>query len=461
MTTTVLNQTRTHGTWSPFGSKGDDHFAMVIPAGQKFAGCTLTVTGKRFNAGSAIAVQPQVGAGGTLTADVHWWYDGASEISYRIEAYATDGTAAGPSARVPGFLPSRGGFQFRNSFMKRPDLVMQTPTGPIAIGDASNGLCGGMAYAARDYHEARLPVPPGTEVPDSGPLFDYLVHRLFDSFDIPGGVLKYLELMNPTLPDHETDMSRAGLLPHGRSWRMVVEEWPGIKADLDAGHLCPLGLVLVKSADPGQLGHNHQVLAYGYDISGDQVSVCIYDPNAPSDDSVRLSFLVSHPDVTKDVVCNGSKVYAFFRSRYAFETPPGGQVGATTRVCLAAAANNKLVCAENQGQAALIANRTQVGPWETFEACVVGSNRIALRSLANNKYVCAENAGSAPLIANRDQIGTWETFELHYVDGNRVALKSMSNQRYVRAEGAGAKPLIASGTSVGTAETFDLRAISH
>lgn len=38
--------------------------------------------------------------------------------------------------------------------------------------------------------------------------------------------------------------------------------------------------------------------------------------------------------------------------------------------------------------------------------------KIALRSLANGRLVCAENAQGRPLLANRDEVGPWETFEV-------------------------------------------------
>jgi hypothetical protein len=44
------------------------------------------------------------------------------------------------------------------------------------------------------------------------------------------------------------------------------------------------------------------------------------------------------------------------------------------------------------------------------------TRRIALRSLANGKIVCAENGGEQALIANRTEIGAWETFELIELD---------------------------------------------
>jgi hypothetical protein len=46
----------------------------------------------------------------------------------------------------------------------------------------------------------------------------------------------------------------------------------------------------------------------------------------------------------------------------------------------------------------------------------VKTRRIALRSLANGKIVCAEAGGDQPLIANRDNVGPWETFELIELD---------------------------------------------
>lgn len=57
----------------------------------------------------------------------------------------------------------------------------------VPIGDASNGLCGGMAFAVRDYFEAGKPPPDDAEPPSEGGLFDHIVDRLFDSFDLPLG----------------------------------------------------------------------------------------------------------------------------------------------------------------------------------------------------------------------------------------------------------------------------------
>jgi hypothetical protein len=85
-----------------------------------------------------------------------------------------------------------------------------------------------------------------------------------------------------------------------------------------------------------------------------------------------------------------------------------------------------------------------------------GNGDIALRSHANNMIVTAEQAGTQPLIANRTAIGLWETFQLvHNPDGS-VSLKALVNNDYVTAEQAGALPLIANRTAIGGWEEFDL-----
>ncbi len=137
-------------------------------------------------------------------------------------------------------------------------------------------------------------------------------------------------------------------------------------------------------------------------------------------------------------------------------TPPIAGGGTTTVISLRAHANNKYVCAENAGAQPLIANRTAIGAWETFDLLDAGGGNVALRAHANNMYVCAENAGAQPLIANRTAVLLWETFQLiHNPDGS-VSLRALVNNNYVCAEAAGAQALIANRTAIGTWEKFDL-----
>ena len=230
-----------------------------------------------------------------------------------------------PSRAVPGFLPTTFGFRFANDFPHVPVRHIGVPgVVSIPIGDASNGLCGGMAFAARDYFEAGRQPPQDTVAPGGGPLFDYLVDRLFDSFSLPFGPVRYLELMNPALPDGETVWSRLGLLPHGRGWRMAKREWPQVQADIDGGHPSPLGLVKVKSTNPFDLKEDHQVLSYGYDVAAGMLTLHLYDPNRPGRNDVRLTLDLRDADRGAPVVTfpPDDTVYAFFRVPYSAKAPP-------------------------------------------------------------------------------------------------------------------------------------------
>jgi hypothetical protein len=229
------------------------------------------------------------------------------------------------SPSVDGFTPSTSGFRFPNSFPHVPVRHIGIPgVVSVPIGDASNGLCGGMVLAARDYFEAGRTPPADTTPPGEGPLFDYFVDRLFDSFDLPWGPGRYLALMSPMLPDGETFWSRLGMGPHGRSWQMVEDEWPKVRADIDGGHPSPIGLITVKSSDPFELKRDHQVLAWGYELDGDAAALQLYDPNQPGRDDITLRFDTSDPThaQTLAVTPSGQPVLAFFRVPYQPASPP-------------------------------------------------------------------------------------------------------------------------------------------
>jgi hypothetical protein len=226
---------------------------------------------------------------------------------------------------VPGFAPSASGFRFANDFPKVPLRRIGIPgIVSIPVGDASNGLCGGMAFAARDYFEARRSVPARTTAPSRGALYDFIVKRLFDSFNLPYGPARYLELMHPSLPDGETLWSRLGLAPHGRAWVMARREWPKVQAEIDSGHPSPLGLIRVKSANPFDLKHDHQVLAYAYDLVGSLLTLRLYDPNWPGRDDVALTLDIGDPASAIQVNAQPPDwpVFAFFRVTYRPAMPP-------------------------------------------------------------------------------------------------------------------------------------------
>jgi hypothetical protein len=270
---------------------------------------------------------------------------------------------------VPGFKPSTSGFHFSNSFPNVPLLTINVLGQQIPIGAASNGMCGGMVFAARDFFEAGIPMWPDTTAPSSGPLFDYLVKRLFDSFDlilppppppplppappflppfstpIPPwgpGPSTYMWLMN--IPNHETVASNAFFTPRGRAWIMINDQWPKIKEDIDNGRLSPIGLIEVDaSIDPFRMGENHQVLAWGYKLDGPNLSdltIHVYDPNLQNDDSVTMSLSIANPQVTTDVTYSDAtvKVWCFFRPEYGFSSPPPPPPPPPPRPCFIATA---------------------------------------------------------------------------------------------------------------------------
>ena len=199
---------------------------------------------------------------------------------------------------LSSFLPSRHGFPYPNGYAAGvPILDVPTPFGRVRVGDGRAGVCGGMVFAALDFFHYGLPVP----VEPTPQLFRYFVRRLFASWDPPFGGLRFYAWQVRTRLTRQT----------------VAEEWPKVRAVLDAGHPAPLGLVQVRSPDPRQVVRNHQVLAYGYELRGDEVALRVYDPNWPGDDGLTLTF-VDDASEERPVVhgLEGPTVRGFFLSEY-------------------------------------------------------------------------------------------------------------------------------------------------
>jgi hypothetical protein len=226
--------------------------------------------------------------------------------------------------RAESFLPSRHGFRFSNSWPAQPAVTL----GRLGLGNAKGGLCGGMVFAALDYWYADQ-LPPGVQPAAGDPLYRYVVRRLIQSWRLPAGVAKYYQWMN--LPDGDQPvrvLGRQVLARRGVAWRTIAVQWPRIRADLDAGDPAPLGVVTVATANPAALRFNHQVLAYGYQVSGDTVTLRVYDPNRGGDDGTFLRFRSSEP--TQRIVFEHNlglqrPVRGFFRAAYTRSAPPGAE----------------------------------------------------------------------------------------------------------------------------------------
>ncbi|MBI3151763.1 MAG: hypothetical protein HYZ21_06495 [Chloroflexi bacterium] len=326
----ILNNRRKHASVLPLQKSGRDIFSFKLPRGQAYHGCLLTLYESDRHSSARVIAQPPRGARGSQELCVEWWHGSGDKVSYQLEAFtqpADSLNAHSPIRQLTGFVPEEHGFYFSNSFPSVPDITISIPFGRVEFGDASNGLCGGMVFTALDYFLAKRPIPVITKPPTTGELFNSFVRRLLNSFNLPLGVLKYIILMNPEYPDSDEKRSSSGNIftPHGRAWQTIRVEWPIIKAMLDKGTPCPLGLVRVKSTDLSKLGRNHQVLATGYEVTDDLLTLFIYDPNYPRRNDLKLSVSLAAPERETPIsysIPQEPPVLAFFPVNYKFRSPP-------------------------------------------------------------------------------------------------------------------------------------------
>ena len=223
---------------------------------------------------------------------------------------------------VSGFLPSVHGLAFPNAFPPGP-TVRLGPLDPrvLGFGDASAGLCGGMALTARDLFEAGLPAPDGADPPVNGSRrFRALVRRQVQSLDWLRVPLRYLDLqaLRPDPPSGLAEML------HREPPRVVaiLDEWPRVRAEIDGGHPSVVGLIRVAGGSPWGLTRNHQVLAFAYDTGDGLVTLRVYDPNHPRRDDVELQASVSREeggpwrDRIRLAQSTGEPLLGFFRQPY-------------------------------------------------------------------------------------------------------------------------------------------------
>lgn len=361
-----------HGDWTPGGWMPP----QTIPAGQ---------TGQ-FQSEGNLAIEATTGTEGTVeyTIDdggggfVHIHFNSPlieSQYGNTFHVYAPPGyeisDRGGQGERgelnvrlrptadrmVPHFHPRGRALQFTNSWSSDLPVVTagrlyndlwaslpghvrsldiaKLPDDWLPLTDASSGLCGGMVYTVMDYYYAHLQ-PSGVMAVDhrpapssrDDPLFQHIRERLLASFDLLGGGWRFLAYSSPLYPNGDEGVGQFVGLFLGRSWISYREQWPRIQDDLDAGRLCPVGLI---QTDQFDVGDNHQVLAYGYNKNGQLVTLYVYDPNEGRA-VVTLEFDVTSTSgavhVTRKV--NGTeaakhRIFAFFRiDGYQPRTPPGG-----------------------------------------------------------------------------------------------------------------------------------------
>jgi hypothetical protein len=315
--------------------------------------------------------------------------------------------------RVPGFLPSQSGFHFSNSWPPGTNypIVNLPVVGPVGGGDAGNGICGGFAFAALDLfcHQPRLAPPPDTALPPvGGPIFNYLVGRLMDSFGTPaqGGSANAARVVEWIYtPSHDVTISFSGA---GLGRRVLQQEWPKIKMDIDSGLPSPLNLIGGPWRAPTDIAgiidtlhHCHQVLAYGYQVdSAGNLTILVYDCNDPQNDNSSITLNINsdpaHTVAMAAVDVNakltgGIDLRGFFRSQYQMHDPtllavtPWVEIGHANSAVTMAAANNKLFCGTSDNR---LWARDPLLSNISWQEIGVANNAVAMTAI-NYKLFCA------------------------------------------------------------------------
>jgi len=169
------------------------------------------------------------------------------------------------------FDPAVHGFRFSNYFGNNfiPEFDWRT-----------DGLCGGMIFAALDYfNNPHIPLPTQDYRPADGTaLRDYIYARQNHSV-IDQNLAQWIELSFNPHGQRNSEFYRWGL--EGRLDQL--------RREIDAGRPVPLGLKSCSGWD--YCGGDHQVIAIGYDVSGydgdprgstvREVRIIVYDPNQP------------------------------------------------------------------------------------------------------------------------------------------------------------------------------------
>lgn len=200
----------------------------------------------------------------------------------------------------------------------------------IPITRSGAGLCGGMVFTVMDYYAYHMLPPDQAESPTSREdgLFQHIRTRLWDSFDVDGQGNRFLGYSSPHYPNGDEGVFQAVGLTRGRSWVSYREAFSEIQTDIDAGRLSPVALIQTDSLD---IGRNHQVLAYAYEKSGQDVTLYIYDPNEARQE-VALKFNIESTDGEVHVTrvggdpANSHRIFCFFRiNGYSPKMPPNGR----------------------------------------------------------------------------------------------------------------------------------------
>ena len=221
------------------------------------------------------------------------------------------------------------GQDFTRYFLQRGTLG---PLGPLVVPrvvrlvrgiverhlGSTYGLCGGMVFAALDFHHAGLPLPRGQHAYDQPapgtPLRRFIWRRQMDT--LLQDALRFIAwtaLLTRVPQRRPFDSGPSRLLARSRpQWRKLI-------AALDAGQPVPLGLV----RDARNVFENHQVLAVGYEqLHERHATLFLYDPNCPDREStIALEFGEQQLDGRESCPAQAPPLRGFFCEAYTPADP--------------------------------------------------------------------------------------------------------------------------------------------
>jgi hypothetical protein len=243
-----------------------------------------------------------------------------------------------------------------------------------------------MTFLARDIFEAGTPQlrnRSSARIPPQ--LANHLLDRLKQSFGGLGTVNRWLSSTQSL--DHDTILRGAGL------FHKTVQECQAIMADIDAGVLCPIGLVLAQSWAPWDVFHNHVVLVWGYELAGTALTLRIYDCNREGRDDITIQLDIGALKPAKPIATNGTDidtkpgfVRGFFRLNYTRADPAPAYIDdAIVSVSIfppsqmiPSSSANVRVNAINRGSTTWIRGNYKLGSFSPRDNMSWGINRIDL-----------------------------------------------------------------------------------
>ncbi len=205
------------------------------------------------------------------------------------------------------FRPSRDGFAFANTWK---DVLF----GAVPV----RGRCGGMAFAARDYHDVGESIPTERALPAHDSALARLIWRRQLASVFAG--MGY-NLWRFTQMTYRPAAGRRGVSA------LTRREIGRVLDSLAGGRPVPLGLI--NAFDLKHLGRNHQVLAYAAELTPTHALIRIYDPNFPLRDDVVLEI---EREGTGPVIEKVGERRIVWRGMFAekYSPIPRAQTGATT-----------------------------------------------------------------------------------------------------------------------------------